>query len=156
MIGKVKKLLGIEGAKIELKIPATILSIDEHITGSILIKTINPTTIEGVTISIKEIYSRGRGKNKRTDEYILGTVHLETNIDINKNEVAEVTFELPFTFNHSPVEIFANKNIFASAIAKLAKFSKGASSVFSVEAVADEQGTMLKPKDKKTVLFESI
>lgn len=151
MFGKVKKILGIEGAKIELVIPEKVNTSDGIINGTIFLQTINSTKIYSITISLIEVYSRGRGKAKRTDEYELGRVVLNDEISILKNQKAEVTFDLPFTVKSSAVDDFARKNIFASGVASLAKLVKGTNSTYHVQAVATEEGTRLNPKAKREI-----
>lgn len=153
MFGKVKKILGIEGAKIELVIPETFSKLDRKILGKINIKTINPTRIESIQVRLLETYSRGRGKSRRTDVYVLGTLDLEQQIDIASNEIAEVSFELDFNLNHTAIDSFSDKNIFTSVLGRIAKYSKAVESIYELEAVAQEAGTLLHPKNKKAILI---
>ena len=154
MFGKVKKLLGIEGAKIELVIPEEVSAESQEIKGTILLQTINETSIDAIVVRLIEVYSRGRRSTKRTDEYELGRLILNDKITISKNQKAEVTFVLPFKIKSSPVDDFGNKNFLTSGLASLARLAKGTSSTYYVEAIATEEGTRLNPKARLEITIK--
>ena len=72
MFGKVKKILGIEGVKVEVFCDDKISLKSEIIEGEIKLKTKTDSTIEAIHIKLIEKYSRGRNDDKLIDEYVLG------------------------------------------------------------------------------------
>jgi hypothetical protein len=154
MIGRVKRWLGIEGVKLELQIPDDV-SEDEMLEGKIVFYSMRPQTVKRIHVRMIEKYKRGRGKNKRTDEYELGAIDLEQDIDVPADTVIEVDFSLPFTLAKSGMETFADKNFIFRGVAGAASLLKGAKSEYRVIAEAEVKGTVLDPFDSKVIAVKS-
>ena len=86
MFGKVKKWLGIEGAKMELILPEEIFESAGSITGKIRFRSMNEQRVVSVNLKLIEKYSRGRKKSRLVDEYILGEIELTDSFVIPVNE----------------------------------------------------------------------
>jgi hypothetical protein len=152
MFGKVKKILGIEGVKLELIIPEEASKDAGIITGFIKLTALSDDNLlQSIQIQLIEKYSRGRGDSKLINEYTMGDVTKEEDIKISKNDVIEIPFELDFVFVKSEMDKMEESNIFSRALVKLAKKAKGVQSEYSVRAEAKIKGTTLSPMDQKSI-----
>ena len=150
MIGRVKRWLGIEGVKLEHVIPDEIESA-HALDGKIRFYSMHAQTVQRIRVSLVEKYKRGRRKQKLIDEYQLGTIELDADIEVPADEIVEVDFSLPFSLLKSDVDLFADKNIVFKGIAAAARFAKGARSEYKVVAEAKVKGTALNPFDSRLV-----
>jgi hypothetical protein len=151
MFGKLKKILGVEGVKLELEILGEVSASEGNLAGIIHFYSMSSQTVNKVHIIFKERYRRGRGKDKLIDEYELGSIELDKTLQINKDEPAELPFQMPFKILKSSMDEFEEKNLFAKGIAKAAKFAKNVKSEFVLEAKANVEGTVLHPIAKKEI-----
>lgn len=151
MIGRVKRWLGIEGVKLELVLPEEIDADAGLVEGSIRFYSMHAQTVQGIRIFLIEKYKRGRGKNKLIDEYQLGEIAIEEDIEVPADQLVEVDFALPFSMVKSDVDTFAEKNFIFKGVATAAKFAKGVKSEYRIVAEAKVKGTALNPFDKKVV-----
>ena len=151
MFGRVKRWLGIEGVKLELILPEEISEDADALDGKIRFLSMSPQTVRKIRVRMIEKYKRGRRKNKLVDEYHLGDIELEQDIDIPADEIVEIEFSLPFTLPKSDVDRFADKNVVFKGVASAAKFLKGVKSVYRVEAEAEVKGAALNPFHVKEI-----
>ncbi|MEO1627413.1 MAG: sporulation protein [Bacteroidota bacterium] len=154
MLRKVKKWLGIEGVKLELLIPGEIDRSANQVVGKVRLYSMNTQTVRQIAIKFVERYSRGRKKERMTDEYQLGEIYLEQNIEVPANEAIEIDFVLPFVLVKSEMDELQDKNILIGGIVKAAKWASAVESEFRIEAEADVRGTALNPFDKKLILLK--
>ena len=154
MFGKVKHWLGIEGVKLKLLIPDEIMESDQELNGRIQFQSMNKQTITDITVKMVEKYSRG-GKNDRlVDEYLLGEIHLNKEIEVPSDELVEIDFSLPFEINRSEMDQMESKNIFLKRIVKTAKWFNSVKSEYRIEAEAKVKGVALHPFDRKIILLK--
>lgn len=151
MFGKLKKILGVEGVKLELEVVDDVSASRGLLEGVVHFYSMNPQKVTSVRVVFKERYRRGRGKDKLIDEYELGVIELNKTLQINKDEPAELPFEIPFKIYKSRMDEFEEKNLFAKGIAKAAKFAKNVRSSYILEARANIEGTVLHPIVKKDI-----
>jgi hypothetical protein len=152
MFGSVKKILGIEGVKLELIIPLEISKESLNIVGTIKLTSLSDNQlIESIHLTMVEKYSRGRGENKLINEYTLGEMTLNNPIKISKEDIIEVPFEMSFISGKSEMDRIADSNFFARGIVGLAKKLSAVSSVYTLRAEAHVKGTKLHPFDKKVI-----
>ncbi|MEL7021962.1 MAG: sporulation protein, partial [Bacteroidota bacterium] len=145
MIGKVKDWLGIEGVKIELDIPDTAVREVGTVVGRIKFYSMRAQTVHCIRVKMIERYSRGRGDEKLTDEYQLGSILIERLISVPPNEMVEVKFALPFMTVKSDMEEFGERNILFKGLSKVAKRLHAVSSTYRIEAEASIKGVALSP-----------
>jgi sporulation-control protein spo0M len=145
MFGKVKKILGIEGVKLELNVENTFAKNDERISGNIKLTTKTSATITSISVRLIEKYSRGRKNTQLIDEYVLGELELKDNFAITSDEIIEVPFELEFVNLQSEVDKMAEGNILLRGPIIFAKMLKKVTSTFRLEAHAHVEGTKLQP-----------
>ncbi|NJC24739.1 DUF4139 domain-containing protein [Neolewinella antarctica] len=149
MIGKMKQWLGIEGVKLELKVPPEFSADQGLVTGTVRLTSKSPQSVSAIKLTIIEKYTRGRDEDIRVDEYQLGSVVLRQPIMVPGEGVpVSVAFSLAYETVSSPVEAFGNKNFLFKGLAWVAKQSRNASSEFRIEAEAQVQGVGLNPFDK--------
>jgi len=154
MFKKVKKWLGIEGVKLELILPEKIKEADGVVNGKIRFSSMNDQTVDTVRVVMVERFSRGRKKEKLTDEYRIGEINLTKEIPISKDNPVEIEFSLPFELIKSEMDELADKNIFFSGLVKVAKKIRGVNSEFYIEVEAKAKGTALSPFDKQLIELE--
>lgn len=145
MFGEIKKMLGIEDAKIVIKTPEKIRKKDGPIKGHIVLTSMTNSEVTEINIKLVEKYFRGRGDSKLIDEYTIGEINLEQNIEIKKNDIIEIPFELPYKIFESEIDKMEGRNILLGGLAGLAKSIKGVKSEFRIEATALVKGTKLHP-----------
>lgn len=154
MFKKVKKWLGIEGVKLELILPEKVKETAGIINGKIRFSSMNDQTVDAVKVVMVERFSRGRKKEKLTDEYKLGEINLSKEINISKDNPVEIEFSLPFELIKSEMDELEDKNILFSGLVKVAKKIRGVNSQYYVEVEAKATGTALHPFDKQIIELE--
>jgi hypothetical protein len=151
MFGKVKKWLGIEGVKLELILPDMAFEQVGAVSGKIRFYSKNTQAVTRIRLVMIEKYSRGRGKERLVDEYLLGEATLEQRFDVPAEDVLEIDFTLPFELVKSRVDEFGDKNFITGGLMKLAKTLRNVSSEYRIEAEAKVEGTALNPFDRKVL-----
>jgi hypothetical protein len=154
MINKVKKWLGIEGIKLEILVPDEIQSSDGFVAGLVRFQTQHTQTVTQLKMVFIERYSRGRGKEKRVDEYELGYLDFREPFEVPAGQEVEVEFTLPFSLVQSEMDAMASSNFLLGGVVNAAKKMSAIKSEFRVEAEAKVKGTALNPFDKKPVVLK--
>lgn len=154
MFGKVKHWLGIEGVKLKLQVPDEVKESDKVLNGKVQFQSMNKQTITSIKVKMIEKYSRGGKKDKLVDEYLLGEILLEKEIEVPNDEIIEIDFSLPFEITRSEMDEMETKNIFLKRIVKTAKWFNSVKSEFRIEAEAKVRGVKLHPFDKKPILVK--
>jgi hypothetical protein len=154
MFGKVKKILGIEGVKLELILPDKVSDETGIITGIIKLTSLSDNNIiEGIQLRMVEKYSRGRGDSKLINEYPMGELIKKDVIQISKNDIIEVPFEMEFVHVKSEMDKLGEGNFFTRGLVGLAKKARGVKSEYTLRAEANIKGTTLNPFDIKPVIL---
>jgi sporulation-control protein spo0M len=151
MFEKVKQYFGIEGVKINLVVPEEVRHYERKVNGLVHLSSMNRQVVQTITVKMMERYTRGRGNAKRIDEYELGKINLDKNIEIVPDTPLEIEFTLSFELLRSEVETFGAKNFIFKGIANAAKLAYGAQSEFFIEAEAKVKGTALPPFVRKKI-----
>ena len=151
MIGRVKKWLGIEGVKVELILPEEISGKDGLIAGKLRFHTMHTQKVKSIKLTLTEKYTRGRFKNKLTDQYKIAETEMSEEILVPENEPVEIDFELPFNLVKSDMDEMGEKNFVLGKLVSAAKKIKNVKSEYTLEAEARVEGTALHPFDKKPV-----
>ncbi len=154
MFKKVKKWLGIEGVKLELILPEKVKEADGIINGKIRFSSMNDQTVDAVKVVMVERFSRGRKKEKLTDEYRLGEINLVKDIPISKDNPVEINFSLPYELIKSEMDELEDKNLIFSGLVKVAKKFRAVKSEYYIEVEAKAKGTALHPFDKQKIELE--
>ena len=110
MFKKVKKILGIEGVKMELNLPEQVKLSERLILGKLKFTSITDQLVKSVNVELIEKYSRGRKTSKLVDEYKLGAIQLSEPIEVKAHSIVEVEFELPFVIAKSEMDMIEESN----------------------------------------------
>ena len=156
MFGKVKKWLGIEGVKLELVLPDMAFEEVGAVSGKVRFYSKNAQTVTRIRLVMIETYSRGRGKERLVDEYLLAEITLDKRINVPVDEQIEIDFTLPFESVKSGMDEFGDKNLLTGGLAKLAKTISNVQSAYRIEAEAKVEGTALNPFDRKIIKLIGI
>ncbi len=154
MFGKVKSWLGIEGVKVELIVPEEVAFELKEISGKIRLSSMNPHVVTSIEIKLVEKYSRGRSKEKLTDEYLLGKIDLQKEIEIPADKAVELSFKLPYSLKESEMDELESSNILVGGVVKAMKWFENVSSTYRVEAYAKVKGVALDPFDKQLIILK--
>jgi hypothetical protein len=152
MFGTVKKILGIEGVKLELVVADKISKEAGIVSGIIKLTSLSDDNlVESISLKMVEKYSRGRGESKLINEYPMGELVKQEKVTISKNDIIEIPFEMEFVYVKSEMDKMEDNNFFAKGLVKLAKKVRGVSSEYTLRAEAKIKGTTLNPFDIKTI-----
>jgi hypothetical protein len=152
MFGSVKKILGIEGVKLELSVADEVKKEAGIISGIIKLTSLSDNNLlESISIQMIEKYSRGRGDSRLINEYPMGSLVKKEKISIAKNDIIEIPFEMEFVYVQSEMDKIEDSNFMAKGLVKLAKKLRNVSSEYSLRAEAKIKGTTLSPFDVKAV-----
>lgn len=151
MIDKVKKWLGIEGVKLELILDEDAASQPGMVSGLIRFTSMHSQVVSKIKVVFIERYSRGRGKEKLVDEYELGSIVLEEDIEVPASEEVEVEFSVSYKLVRSDMDEIEKSNFLLAPFVKVAKTISAIKSEYRVEAEAKVKGTALNPFDRKEV-----
>lgn len=154
MLNNLKKVLGIEGLKIELEIPAEVDKDAGKISGKISMTTKRDTQVSGFVIKVMEKYTRGRGKNVLVNEYVMGQQVIQKHITVKKDESKSLDFEVGFQWMQSEMDKWQEQNFLYKGLIGIAKKIKGVKSEFYVIAEAKETGTKLAPHAIKPFVLQ--
>ncbi len=158
MIRKIKNVLGIEGVKVAIDMPveaevqdrintADPLTLDGHL----VFTTPVSQTVTAVTVRFIETYRRGRGKNKRIDDYLLGEWHYDEPLLIEGESEYRLPFALAYEMLPSAMERFQARNLVFRGIGSIAKLAKNARSTYTVAAEVKVKGTAFNPRAEKQI-----
>ncbi len=145
MIGKVKQWLGIEGVKISLELPELIRAEERVLEGLIRLESMHLQRVTRIRIALIERYARGRGSDRLIDEYLLGELIIDEEIEVDPSQPVEMAFALPFAPLHAPVDELGRKHAWARPLVHLAKWAHKVETSYRVEAEATVEGTALNP-----------
>lgn len=153
MIGKVKKWLGIEGVKLQIQAPDRISVNDQKIVGEVCLASMREEKVTHIALRLKEQYQRGRWKDKKISEFILGESLLEGPFHIRPDHPVTIPFELSFEMMLSEMDRLEQKNLALKGIVGAAKWIRGVESVYWIEAEARVKGTVLDAFSKKFIVI---
>ena len=149
---KIKQVLGIGGVKVQVQAPEQIPRVDVgSFQGSVKLIAKSDQEILGVTVSLVEEWTTGRGDDQQTKEFELGTTELEQAFALTKGETRILPFQLDFALIKSNAEQLADAGGALGAMGKFAKFAGGEKSKFKVRAEADVKGTLLDPSGEADI-----
>jgi len=145
MLNKLKDILGIEGVKINLEFNDKNTFTDGHISGKLLFTSQSSRHIDKIIVKLIEKYKRGRKDSKLINDYLLGSLELDVDFQINKGETKSITFDLPYNLMKSEMDLMQDKSFVTKPFYLLAKKLKNVSSEYRIEATAIITGTKFHP-----------
>lgn len=145
MLEKVKKWFGIEGLKIAVETEEKYNRDSNNIFGTILLLAKEAETVDFIKIKIIEKYSRGRGKNKLIDEYVMAEQIFVKTYEVEANTTLEIPFEINYEEKISNMDEIQRKNFLFGGLISAAKLLKNAKSIYRIEIEAKVKGTKFSP-----------
>lgn len=106
-------------------------------------------TIVSMEVKVIEEFTQGRGDDKTTKEYTLGTVKIPGEFVIKPGETKEVPFSVNFELLKTSNDELKEKGGVVGALGSMAKFANAEKSAYFVEAEVDVKSSVLDPSDKK-------
>jgi sporulation-control protein spo0M len=151
LFGKIKQGLGIGTAKLELQVPVQVAKDGGEVKGKVILTGKSDQKVKSVTVKMLEVYTTGRGDEKKTKEYELGVVTMPDAFALKKDERREIEFTLPFQMTLSSSQSLAEQKGALGMLGKAAVFAGGEKSEYQVKAIADLENVALDPDDTKQV-----
>lgn len=151
MFGKIKKIFGIEGLKVDLLVDEPVKLKDKLISGKLVFESLSDDVVTQITFRLVEIYSRGRFKGKKIDRYILKEKSIPLVLNVRGGERTLYDFTLAFNDLKSEIDIIADSNFLYKSAVGLAKVVKGVKSKYLLEAKISVKGTVLHPRIEKEI-----
>jgi hypothetical protein len=150
-IATLKNKLGIGGVKVMLHVPGQVQKSSNTFDGKVVLTTKSNQQITGLSVKLVEKYTTGRGDDKKTKEFELGTANVPCNFDIKTGETKEIPFTLNFKILKSTNDELKEKGGVVGGIGKLGAFANNEKSEYSVIASADVKSAVLDPNDIKDI-----
>jgi len=147
LLSKMKDKLGIGGVSVKLQVPGQVAN-DANVDGKLILTTKNGQEIVDIQLKVVEEFTTGRGDDKKTKSFDLGTITLPEKFSIKPGETKEIPFSLPFNIVKSNTAELAEKGGALGAIGKLGKFASNEQSEYFVKADVDVAAAALDPSDK--------
>lgn len=149
IIQTIKNKLGIGGVKVNLQAPAQVSKTDLKAAGTITLTTKSEQAIVSITVKVIEEYTKGRGDDKTTKEFTLGSLSLPANFTIKSGETKSIPYSIDFELLKSSNDELKEKGGAMGAVGSLAKFANNEKSAYFVSVEVDVKSAVLDPSDKK-------
>jgi hypothetical protein len=149
-MAKVKQFLGIGGVKVVVTVPGEAAKDRSQVEGTITVSTKSDQQVQELVVKLVEHWTSGRGDNKTTKEFELGTVKLP-GLALKSGESREVPFTLPFVMLKSGNDKLKEKGGVLGALGKAGAFMDGEKSVYRLTASASVKGTAFNPSSSKDI-----
>ncbi|MCC6582557.1 MAG: sporulation protein [Chitinophagales bacterium] len=144
---KIKQKLGIGTISVKINVPGQLNAADGKLKGSLLLTAKSNQKVKKIDIKLEEEQTTGRGDNKKTNYYTIGSWNSNEFFEMKEGETKTVEFEFPVQVYKSSTDQLAEKGGVLGGLGKMAKFADDARSEFSVKAVVDVEGASLDPSD---------
>lgn len=148
---KIKNKLGIGGVKIAIEMPAEISKEAGVVQGKFTLTTKSDQEIKTMKVSLIEKYTTGRGDDKVTKDFTLGTQKFEESFDIKTGENKVFDFNFPFKISQSNNDALKEKGGAMGAIGSLGKFANNEKSEYVVDVSVDVKAAALDPTEEVDV-----
>lgn len=125
----------------------------ETVNGDIELRSAAAVQVDDLQLRLVEVYTRGRGDEKRIDEYVLGRWQAACPIIVPPAQALAIRFELNFELEKSKMDTLGDQNFLFRGVASLAKTFKGVQSDYYLIAEATVRGGKLKPFAKAKIKF---
>ena len=145
MLNKLKDILGIEGVKINLELNDKSAITPGKIIGKLVFTSQSKRHINKIEVKLIEKYKRGRKDAKLINNYLLGSLELDVDLNIDKGETKSIDFDLPYNLMKSEMDVMEDESFLTKPFYLLAKKLKNVSSDYRLEATAIITGTKFHP-----------
>ncbi len=150
-IQTIKNKLGIGGVKVSLQVPGQIAKDKLVVDGKITLTSKSDQEVVSYTLKLVEVYTTGRGDDKKTTELELGQIKVNNSFVIKAGDTKEFDFSLPFALVKSDNDELKEKGGAMGALGKLGSFANNEKSTYFVNAEVDVKSAALDPSDKKDI-----
>jgi hypothetical protein len=147
-MGKIKQWMGIGGVKVTLAASGPLSSTGGAVAGTVQLTSKSDQHVNDLVVKVYELYSTGRGKEKRTREIDMGKLSIAQHLDLKAGETKDLSFSLPYTVSKSINDKLKEKGGMIGALGKLGSMAEAERSEFYVKASASVKGTALSSSDK--------
>lgn len=145
----IKNKLGIGGVKVTLQAPGQISKDNLTAEGKVTLTTKSEQQIVEITVKVIEEYTTGRGDDKTTKEFTLGSTKLPSDFTLKAGETKEIAYSFGFELLKSSNDELKEKGGTMGKIGSLAQFANGEKSAYFIEVEVDVKSAVLDPSDKK-------
>jgi len=147
-VQKLKDIFGIGGIKVKFDVSDTFNKEDSAISGKVIVTTKSEKTVSGLEFKFEEVWQTGRGEDKSSKTYELGTCILDEEFTINPGETKEFAFDLPFQLLKSKNdELAESAGKVGKALGGLGKMMDAEKSNYWLHVSANIKGTVFPPTD---------
>lgn len=146
-----KDKMGIGGVKAELQIPGQAAKAEGMVHGKVILTTKSEQEVVSFKVKMIEEYTPGRGDEKKTKEFELGSFNGSAGFAIKPGETKELAFSLPFTILKSSNDELKEKGGALGTLGKVGAFAAGEKSEYFVKAEVDVKAAALDPSDSKPI-----
>lgn len=148
---KVKQFMGIGTVSVDLQVPGQVTKDSGQVQGQVVLTAKSDQQVKEIHLRLVEEYTTGRGDEKKTKEYELGTMSLREPFEIKAEEVRTVEFALPYSLQLSSNQSLAQEKGVLGALGKAAVMARNERSEYFVRVEVKLEGTGLSPSDKKDI-----
>lgn len=146
-----KNKLGIGGVSVNLEVPGQIAKDSGTVSGKIVLTTKSDQELVSYKVKIYEEFTTGRGDDKKTKNFDLGTISAPLGYSIKPGESKEIEFSLPFNVLKSNNDELKEKGGVLGALGKMGSFADNEKSVYFIDAEVDVKAAALDPSSKKEI-----
>ena len=129
-------------------------NVTDVIEGQINLLAKGDSKVQQLQFKLIEKYKRGRKDSKLIDEYVLGNLIINGPVDLKKGDTKQLNFKLPYNLNNSEMDRLSRSNFMMKGIIGVAKFLKGAKSIYRIECICIVEGTKLNPHASTEILIK--
>lgn len=144
---KIKQMLGIGTVSVKLNVPGSVSGDAGKLAGSVVLTGKSAQKVKSLEVVMEEEYTTGRGDDKKTQYFNIGTWKDNTAFEIAEGETKTINFEMDIQVHKSSTDKLAEQGGMLGGLGKLAKMADDARSEYRVKAVCDVEGAKLDPQD---------
>lgn len=146
-----KNKMGIGGVSVSLQVPGQVAKDSGAVVGKINLTTKSEQELVSYKVKMYEEFTTGRGDDKKTKTFDLGTISAPLGYSIKPGEAKEIEFSLPFNVLKSNNDELKEKGGALGALGKMGSFADNEKSVYFIDAEVDVKAAALDPSDKKEI-----
>lgn len=147
----IKNKLGIGGVSVKLQVPGQASKAAGTVEGKMTLTTKSDQDIVDFTVKMIEVYTTGRGDDKKEKEFTLGEMRIPGGFTIKTGETKEISFTLPFKLLNSNNDDLKQMGGALGTLGSLGKFANNEKSEYFVKAICDVKAAALDPDDKQPI-----
>ena len=153
ILKKVKTFLGIHGVTIELEIPLEIPKDSKRLEGNVAVHSKSDQQIISITVSFIEKHITGKGKEKKTRKFELGTCVIAGPINLQAGIVRTFPIRLDFAIMKTKNEALTAQGGVFHVLGKIGSFVQKEHCDYYVTARAEVCDAAFDSTDMKIVSF---